>query len=364
MANFFKKVVNKSAHIYSLVKKHFYPSPKMIFRVQQWQAENNGKQSLFACAHDTKLSILLVAVSFFFLNREYIDKFQSVKASQPSKLSSQLVYFKTVFYAPHEIKFINMNLMESYNHIDKFIITEGNRTHVGEPKPFVFEQYLHCIPKEFHDKIVYIPVDISQSTVDCSATNDGKLMHKNEDIIWDSFESHVSLRNRDIVISADADEIIYDHIYPLLFRKLTMTSPLLLPLHQFFYRMNYLWKELTIWAPTITYASYYLNRPYPHRWRYEGKCFPFMAGCHFSWQLTLDEMIYKLNTYAHKDIYGHFADKEILRDAVARKKYPFEPNEPFTIEELQPEKDNMYYPKSFYTLEKSFSYLLPPAPIQ
>ena len=45
-----------------------------------------------------------------------------------------MIYLKTYFYTENEIKFINLNLMESYEHIDKFIICEANIHHTGEKK--------------------------------------------------------------------------------------------------------------------------------------------------------------------------------------------------------------------------------------
>lgn len=269
------------------------------------------------------------------------------------------LYFRTIFYAPHEIKFIKMNLYECYPYIDKFIIVEGNRTHVGEPREFIFEEYIDEIPQELRDKILYIPADVALQTVNCTQSNDGTQMHKNEDVLWDCFEEHLSLSDDDIIIAADSDEVIFRHMYPIILRLLKRTEPFVLPLHQLFYRMHYLWENLTFLAPVASYASYYLRKPRPHRWRYEGRRFPFMAGCHFSWQLTIDEMIFKLQTYAHKDIYGHFAVPEILEQAVRDKTYPFDPDRDFRIKELDPDIDRAYYPRSFYAFRDDFRHLLP-----
>jgi hypothetical protein len=84
-----------------------------------------------------------------------------------------------------------------------------------------------------------------------------------------------------------------------------------------------------------------------------------MTGCHFSWQLTIEQMIFKLQTYAHNDIYGHFADPEILSAAVREKTYPFEPTRDFSIRELDPNVDRAYYPRSFYHFKEDFHHLLP-----
>lgn len=352
-----RQMIRKSlGRIYRKAIGQLYPSPKMIFAVQQWLARNGGI-STARCAKDTGLAPYMVAVALFLLRQASIW-------NKKRREHSGAVYFKTIFYAPLELRYIKMNLWESYPYVDKFIVVEANRTHVGEEREFIFEKYIEQIPEELRGKLLYIPVDLSSKTVNCIVSNDGVRMHKNEDEIWGAFEDHVELKDEDIVISTDADEIIFRNIYPGIFYNLKKNGALLLPLHQFFYRANYLWKELTVWAPTVAYAGYYRKIPRPHRWRYEGRRFPFMSGCHFSWQMTLDEMIHKLNTYAHKDIYGHFANREILRDAVSRKIYPFDPEEPFTIRELNPDTDRAWYPESFYVFRDDFAHLLPPAPIQ
>lgn len=353
-----KKIMKR---LYFIFTEHFCPTPKIRFYVDLWRNKIKGKEfSAFQCAKDLKIPLVSAHISLIDLAKR--DKILCTKNS--NILHKRNIYFKTLFYAPHELPFIMMNLWESFSYIDKFIIVESNRTYVGESKPFIFMEYISRIPQDLREKILYIPADLSKVSVDCSLSNDGAQMHRNEVALCDFFENNVKLMKDDIVISADADEVIYKHSYPLMLHAMEKEDVLLLPLHQFFYRMNYLWEDLTFWAPQVTRASYYLFKPFPHYWRYEGKRFPFIAGCHFSWQLTLDQMIYKLNTYAHKDIYGHFADKEILRDAVTRKIYPFKPDTPFTIQELNSERDKSYYPESFFVFQKEFAHLLPPAPIQ
>ena len=76
------------------------------------------------------------------------------------------VYLKTYFYVEHEIKFLIMNLMEAYHHVDHFIICEHNITHTGQPREFIFEEHKHKFPPELMDKVIYLPQDISEQTVE------------------------------------------------------------------------------------------------------------------------------------------------------------------------------------------------------
>jgi Glycosyltransferase family 17 len=176
--------------------------------------------------------------------------------------------------------------------------------------------------------------------------------------MWGYFSKEVDLKNNDIIFSVDADEIVYEHFYQPIIRKINFFCPrILLNFYTFFYRINYLWVSEDCKAPIACKAGFYKNE-YPASWRYEGKLFSHRPGCHFSWCLTIDEMIHKLKVYGHADIYGHFAKREILEDAVENKKYPFEPDKLFDIRVLDLDRDRDYYPKSIYSMLDEFNYLI------
>ena len=66
------------------------------------------------------------------------------------------------------------------------------------------------------------------------------------------------------------------------------------------------------------------------------------AGCHFSWCMTPQEMVYKLHTYSHPK-YRFCADEDVLRNAIENKMYPFDEDVAFDILEL--EDDDARLPK-------------------
>ena len=70
------------------------------------------------------------------------------------------------------------------------------------------------------------------------------------------------------------------------------------------------------------------------------------VGCHFSWCMTPDEMVYKLHTYSHPQ-YRFCANKELLENAIENKEYPFDSSVDFQIEELDSDDDRL--PKSLYS---------------
>ena len=233
-------------------------------------------------------------------------------------------YLKTIISSPAEINFVKLNLKESFEHIDKFVICEFNRTHVGTERKLIFNNYLDAFSKEEKSKIIYIGADIvSQVKL---AQDNVNIAHENEKLMRGYFAKKMDLNDKDIVFSVDADEIIFADHYQKIVDELSFFTPAIkLRLHQFFYRINYLWVNKKFIAPTVCYAKYY-KRKYPGQWRYDGRLYREIAGCHFSWCLSIEEMIQKLNMYAHKNEYGHLAHKEILQNAVDSKIYPFDPS--------------------------------------
>lgn len=268
-----------------------------------------------------------------------------------------MIYLKTIFSAPNEIKYLKLNLRESFSYIDKFIVCEFNRTHIGSEREFIFEKYWNEFTEEEKSKIIYIKGDIS-SLAKFSETDNHIIHEVNERLTRGFFASQIDLKYNDIVFSVDADEIIFGAHYEKIIRSLKWWRPAIkLPLYQFFYKINYLWENNKFIAPTVCYAGYYKWR-YPAHWRYNGWLYKEYAGCHFSWCLTIDEMINKLNNYGHHQDYGHLADRQILQDAIDNKKYPFDPKADFKIKVLNLEIDKKYFPKSIYGMLDAFSDLI------
>ena len=243
-----------------------------------------------------------------------------------------MIYLKTYFYVPHEIKFLVMNLIESYNHIDKFIICEYNRTHTGEPRKFIFEEYKHLFPEELQDKILYLPCDISEDVVE--AHNDENSIHQiNEPVMRSSFMRNLAFDDEDIIFSVDADEIIYRESYDYILNEVKINDVVRLNLHQFFYKMNYLWEDKDFVSPIATKYGIFRGQ-YPCNFRDVGKIVSNKVGCHFSWCMTPQEMVYKLYTYSHPR-YRFCANEELLKEAIENKTYPFDVGVDFKIKELE-----------------------------
>jgi hypothetical protein len=180
-------------------------------------------------------------------------------------------------------------------------------------------------------KIEYHACDISSESR--YAKNDENLIHMvNEPAMRGYFVKVHQFKDDDIIISVDADEIIYESMYSTILEEVEKHQCVSLCLNQFFYKMNYFWENNVFRAPTAAKYAVYKNK-YPAQWRYEGYEFATPVGCHFSWCMTPEEMIYKLNTYSHPK-YRFCADLNLLKNSIADKKYPFDPSVDFRIKEL------------------------------
>lgn len=253
-----------------------------------------------------------------------------------------MIYLKTYFYVHHELDFLKYNLIESFPHIEKFIICEFNKTHTGMPREFIgIDKLTEHIPEDMSHKILYLPLDLEGLSVEAYDRED--LIHEiNEPIMRSLFMKHVQFEDDDIIVSVDADEIIYSETYDLIKETLRKKDVCSLNLHQFFYKKTFLWKNKDFIAPIAAKFFTFKNR-FPCNLRYEGDTLPQKAGCHFSWCMSVDEMIYKLETYSHPR-YRFCSDKDILERAIALKEYPFDPNQKFEIEEIP--IDSEILPKS------------------
>jgi len=248
-----------------------------------------------------------------------------------------MVYLRTYFYTPFEIKWLKLNLLEAYDHIDKFIICEYNRYHTGRPREFIFHNYWEEFPAQYRDKIIYLKCYVQDEVVD--AYNDEEAIQKiNVPVFRSHFMRCLEFSDDDIIIAVDADEVIYGDAYDYILHELSTNQAsdpeniVRLRLHQLFYKPTYLWNNLDFSAPVATYYRTFKDK-YPCHWRNMGQITEKRVGCHFSWCMTPEEMVHKLYTYGHPR-YRFCANRTLLEQAIQQKQYPFDPNRDFQICEI------------------------------
>lgn len=271
------------------------------------------------------------------------------------------VYLKIIFSSLNEAKYIKMSLQESKGYVDYILVTECNRTHVGSKREFLFPQVFNdtdFFTKEEKERIIYVPGDLDGKVKENVTTSEA--MHENETLIRGYFVKEIRLKPWDIIVAVDADEVIYRRYWPTIlsyFKWFKINPALFLELNTFFYKPTWLWEDCNFRAPTACRVLRYWYK-YPANWRYDGKKLGYPVGGHFSWNLTIDEMIKKLKSYAHSAEYIQLADEKILREAVSKKQYPFNPETSFHILELDVEKDRQFYPDGMKEYIQYFDYLM------
>jgi hypothetical protein len=262
-------------------------------------------------------------------------------------------YLKIIYSKPSELKYILLNIEESFGLIDKVLIIESDITHTGESRKLDFNKYIDYFPERIKSLIHYLPLNLNGLSK--NGINNSFNAHYNENLIRGFFTKLIDLNVNDIVFSVDSDEIIYRKYFNFYIKLLNNQVALnvfgkcfKLRMHQFFYRHDYLWVNKKFNSAIVCKAEYFLQKSFPAQWRDEGLCLPFFAGCHFSWCLGIEEMILKLNTYAHQPEYNHLADKKLLENAVKNKIYIFDEKEKFKIKLLNISINKRYYPQSIY----------------
>lgn len=258
---------------------------------------------------------------------------------------------------PTEIKFVTMSCMESREIVDHVIIVEHNYTHTGKPKPYYFDKQVEKKLEELsgNKDIQILQVDLGDVIIQNASSK--RDVHLNEHLMRISFLDKFTLNDNDLIISVDADEVIYrkalatfkiiDRILPSLHLNFALL------MHQFFYKPNYHWTNLRFRSSTIVRAS--ILKKNPKAIRDTKVLMPFWTGCHFSWQLEPAEMVQKLSNYAHSPEYIHLADEELLRKAVSNRTYPFDYGRKFLIDRLTPTEAKGIFPNSYWKLESQFS---------
>ena len=115
-----------------------------------------------------------------------------------------MIYDCFTFFNELDILELRLNIL--YNHVDKFVIVEANKTHTGADKEFIFEKNKDRFVN-FLDKIIYIKVDDFPSLQDSKTSADGnKWLYENyqRDAIMRGL---AECKDDDIIITSDCDEI-------------------------------------------------------------------------------------------------------------------------------------------------------------
>lgn len=249
-----------------------------------------------------------------------------------------MLYLKSYCYNKHELPFLITQLQEGYDYVDKFCIYEYNYTHTGILKDYEMEKVLHLIPNKLKNKLYYCKVDLAPYIIE---TFNEEICHNINERIqrnWFFNDPNINLKDDDIIIDVDCDEIIYKNSYKKLLQELN-NDILGIRMNLFFYKNNYLWTNNVYKSSAICKYKTIKNKCKIVKnlktfdLRYPKKISKGLYGCHMSWVMPVQHMVEKCYKTAHTS-FRHLAKKEILEKAIIEKKYIFDLKRPFNILEL------------------------------
>jgi hypothetical protein len=260
---------------------------------------------------------------------------------------------KTIVSSPTELPFVLMNIEELSEIVDMFLICEANVTHAGHPRSHILRE--HFMQHITNEKVKFVEMDLSKECLPFDGLS--RTMHYNEQIIRNGFTGYIKLMPDDIVISMDADEVLFGNrvkqLTRRLRRKVLNRGSYVLRLNQVIYKLSFQWTDCDFRGPVVCCAEYYISQPNP-QWRYLG--FPTVrkSGTHFSWLMNPSDMVKKIMAYSHRAENEIFASEEIMKDAISNRTYPFEPDRKFTIK-VDSNLNKSYYPQSLSKFRFLFS---------
>ena len=235
------------------------------------------------------------------------------------------IILRAIVSTPSELNFVIANARESKGLIDKFLITEVSHSHSGERKKQEFREIRNELPPDCKAIVHYEYVEIGHLVE--KYRGEERTLKQNELITRNAFVETLDFKQNDLIISIDADEILYRRTFRLIWflqRFMPGRIHLCFKLRQFMYRPNILWEKYKFVAPTVVSFGL-MNSNIKPAWRYTGLRLPFWAGTHLSWHLTIEEMVYKLRNYAHLNLYSEYANRDLLLSAIQNLEYPFDP---------------------------------------
>lgn len=233
------------------------------------------------------------------------------------------VYLRTIFTHSDEEIFIASQIHELFAVVDKFIVVEPGFTHNGDKRKKIGDSGLKRLLGDKYNKVDYIYIDQHKKI---QYANDSKTPFLNEKITRNLFYENYTFSNRDIVISTDADEVLYqDYIV----RKINylnsifkLFSAITIPCYQFMFNDGLIAPGHIFYGPCIQNV-FRKKIGIPTKWRNDGLADSGYGGCHFSWCLGSNAIEEKLNNWAHGIEYGvKDADgRNILKKILSENNY-------------------------------------------
>jgi len=194
----------------------------------------------------------------------------------------------------NEFDLLSVRLAEHDPFVDYFVLVQADRTHSGEIKPLHFSKTDPRFAQYAHKMIV---VDVPLQEKPDSAW-------VNESLQRQAVFTAVEYDPQDIVYLSDVDEIISRHHWRYLLNRMTREKLIGVWLKMYYYFLNlelidHPWAMAKIMKAKVFLESKVLGN--------EIRCSPaaittpFPCGWHFSYLMTVEQIIQKISAYGHQE---------------------------------------------------------------
>lgn len=204
----------------------------------------------------------------------------------------------------NELTILECRLSMLYKHVDYFVLVEGTRTHSNKKKPLFFEENKERFSK-FLPKIIHVIVE--DENYPCY-TDTWNFEHFQRNCIATGLKK-LNLKDDDIVMFSDVDEIPDHHVFDKSIRLLEDYSSVIYNNKLFYCYFNlkckneasFFWNPWTFFNTRMMKygTAKYLSADEARRFN-DGIIIKD-SGWHFSFMNTFDNIVYKLESFAHQE---------------------------------------------------------------
>lgn len=268
----------------------------------------------------------------------------------------------------NEFDIFKLRLLYLNDVVDYFIISESNYTHSGKPKPYYLDEIWNEIPKDIRRKIVRLKYEpnISQfnfptDIVIGDYTNDNwKLERQQRDLISQNLSS---FDPNDLFMVSDVDEIPRKEVIQELLESEEQDFCYVSACELFYY--NFKTFALDNWGGTVfSTVKNAIEKGCDYFRTYRNNAFPPIknAGWHFSYFGGVEQIKYKLSSYAHQEFNKDtYKDDQHIQKAIEEKKDLFVDQKDFreyNFYDFPKELQNLIieiYPRDYYLSETTIN---------
>jgi beta-1,4-mannosyl-glycoprotein beta-1,4-N-acetylglucosaminyltransferase len=239
-----------------------------------------------------------------------------------------------IFY--NELELLMFRLKELNDYVDYFVLVESRKSHSGNDKELIFDKNKNLF-KDYLHKIVHVIVDdlLDNETISGFKDVDEKskyIMSKFKNNPARIREEHqrnsitigldrLNLKDDDIVIISDADEIINPEI--ILKYKDNNFDMLALEQEFYFYNLNYKYPKIWTFPKVVKYKMLKELTPEDIRLSTNGLRVP-NSGWHFSYFFGSQNIVDKIKNFSHQEFNNDFyTNEDYIEKCIKEGKYIF-----------------------------------------